>query len=272
MHHGYLVDPDVTGAEMLGGMVLSALLTGGMFIGYVAEASVNNTYFTLLNLATGELLWSNFSPQGIGALPVSAYSKSPDFGSDSAKKENEQIFISHWKGYLLKCFPKHGSSKYSKGFAPPRIYSKLVLFKPFPPPPSPDLGKRMLSRIDSLLLRNSVFVVSQDTAKNEPLDVHNVKKGMPKGDLKDQLKQLWKYIEYAFQRSLKRNNEIKGRMEVEVVISSAGNVLNSKVKSSTLNDQVFENVILAIIKSFKFTQYQDSRGDTYVDWPLEFQL
>lgn len=69
-------------------------------------------------------------------------------------------------------------------------------------------------------------------------------------------------IEYCYQRALRKNPNLRGKISVRFVISSSGNVKDVKVLASTLNDPSVERCIISKIKSWRdFGPIDPTKGD-----------
>jgi len=75
-------------------------------------------------------------------------------------------------------------------------------------------------------------------------------------------------LTYIYNKYLKRNPELQGKMVVEVVISARGRVSNVKLVSSSMNQPDFEREILNFVKKWKYASID--RGQVTVTYPLFF--
>ena len=69
-------------------------------------------------------------------------------------------------------------------------------------------------------------------------------------------------IQYCYQRELKQNPDIKGKLVVRFTVTPAGKVTDVKIISSTLNNSRIERCVLTRIKRWDdFGQIDSSKGD-----------
>ena len=69
-------------------------------------------------------------------------------------------------------------------------------------------------------------------------------------------------IRYCYERELKRNPTLKGKITVRITIGSAGAVTNAEIVSSTLNSERVERCILARIRLWNdFQPIEEAEGD-----------
>ena len=75
-------------------------------------------------------------------------------------------------------------------------------------------------------------------------------------------------VTYTYNRHLKLDPELGGKVVMEITIESTGNVTNCKVISSTVNNNNFENELKNVIKTFKFKPIPE--GQIRVQNPFVF--
>jgi hypothetical protein len=117
-HQAGLVDPDLTDNMELGTMALTGILSGGrLLIGYT-KVSIYHTYIILLQLTTGKIIWSNYTP--FDAAPIdpvfkisrrkvkslAGYIKNPDIWGN---------VMWRWKEFNLEPFPRKNDSRMYMG-------------------------------------------------------------------------------------------------------------------------------------------------------------
>jgi TonB family protein len=71
-----------------------------------------------------------------------------------------------------------------------------------------------------------------------------------------------------YNRRLQKNPNMQGRLTVEFIISSEGQVLKCRILSSSLSDPLFENEVVREILKWKFPSVE--KGTTTVLYPLSF--
>ena len=71
-----------------------------------------------------------------------------------------------------------------------------------------------------------------------------------------------KAIQYCYERELKRNPTLKGKVVVRITVNPEGHVVNASIVSSTLNNERVERCILARIRLWKdFKPIDPSEGN-----------
>ena len=76
-------------------------------------------------------------------------------------------------------------------------------------------------------------------------------------------------IHACYEKELRRNPTLRGRITVEWTIESTGLVSNAKVKSSTLENQAVETCVVDRIKRIRFPA-SDEAGSAIVRMPFDF--
>ena len=71
-----------------------------------------------------------------------------------------------------------------------------------------------------------------------------------------------------YQRALRKNPSLAGKVVVELTIASNGEVTNVKILSSELGDKALERKLVLKIKRFKFSK--SNRAETTVTYPIDF--
>lgn len=71
-----------------------------------------------------------------------------------------------------------------------------------------------------------------------------------------------------YNRALRKNPSLAGKVVIELTIASNGEVTNVKILSSELGDKALERKLVLKIKRFKFSK--SSRAETTVTYPIDF--
>jgi protein TonB len=71
-----------------------------------------------------------------------------------------------------------------------------------------------------------------------------------------------------YNRALRKNPSLAGKVVVELTIASSGKVTNVKILSSELGDKALERKLVLKIKRFKFSK--SNRAETTVTYPIDF--
>jgi protein TonB len=71
-----------------------------------------------------------------------------------------------------------------------------------------------------------------------------------------------------YNRALRKNPSLAGKVVVELTIASNGEVTNVKILSSELGDKALERKLVLKIKRFKFSK--SNRAETTVTYPIDF--
>ncbi len=59
-------------------------------------------------------------------------------------------------------------------------------------------------------------------------------------------------VTYVYNKYLKTNPDLRGKVLIELTIAASGDVTNAKIISSTVNNPAFEKELLAVVRRFKF--------------------
>lgn len=76
-------------------------------------------------------------------------------------------------------------------------------------------------------------------------------------------------IDIIYNRALRTNPGLRGKLVLEITIASNGNVINVRILSSELKDTELENKIIARVKLFKFEAHNNI-DTTTVRYPIDF--
>ncbi len=59
-------------------------------------------------------------------------------------------------------------------------------------------------------------------------------------------------VTYIYNKYLKTNPDLRGKVLIEITIAASGDVTNAKIISSTVGNRAFENELLSVVRRFKF--------------------
>ncbi len=59
-------------------------------------------------------------------------------------------------------------------------------------------------------------------------------------------------VTYVYNKYLKTNPDLRGKVLIEITIAASGDVTNAKIISSTVGNRAFENELLSVVRRFKF--------------------
>ncbi|MFH1612341.1 MAG: AgmX/PglI C-terminal domain-containing protein [bacterium] len=76
--------------------------------------------------------------------------------------------------------------------------------------------------------------------------------------IQSQIKKHMKKIEYFYNKTLENKPNLKGKIVIQITITSKGLVEKCKIISSTLEDKEFENTIIKKITKWKFTEINEN--------------
>jgi len=75
-------------------------------------------------------------------------------------------------------------------------------------------------------------------------------------------------VTYTYNKFLKQNPDLKGKIVVEMTIAASGKVTQARIVSSTVNNPEFERALLNVVRSFRFKPIPE--GDITVQNPFLF--
>jgi len=85
--------------------------------------------------------------------------------------------------------------------------------------------------------------------------------GRSSGDIQRQIEKQEKAIQFCFQQAKQKNPKLKGEVKIEFTIAISGEVKNTRVVRTTLNNAVVERCIVQKISRLKFGQASKDEGD-----------
>lgn len=77
-------------------------------------------------------------------------------------------------------------------------------------------------------------------------------------------------LDFIYRKALRDNPGLKGMVIIEFTIAPSGEIISTRIVSSTVNDQAFEQQILKRIQTWKFPPFPES-STTVIKYPLEFE-
>lgn len=77
-------------------------------------------------------------------------------------------------------------------------------------------------------------------------------------------------LDFIYRKALRDNPGLKGKVVIEFTIAPSGEIISTRIISSTVNDQAFEQQVLKRIQTWKFPPFPES-GTTVIKYPLEFE-
>ena len=78
-------------------------------------------------------------------------------------------------------------------------------------------------------------------------------------------------IKAAYNRILKQNPTLAGKITVRFTILPSGRVSDVKVVESTVDDESLKSRIVRVIKNWRFSTIPESEGKVTVNFPFIFQ-
>jgi TonB family protein len=78
-------------------------------------------------------------------------------------------------------------------------------------------------------------------------------------------------IRYAYDKELKRNPKLEGRVDFRFYIDGYGNVIKNSIINTSTQDTVLDNKIMTIINKFNFGKIYPADDTTTVVYPFVFQ-
>ena len=75
---------------------------------------------------------------------------------------------------------------------------------------------------------------------------------------------------FCFNKELRRNPGLSGKITVRFTIESKGRVTKASVASSTISSSTLKECLLKIIRRFKFKRISEREGSMTVTYPFVF--
>ncbi|OGJ86941.1 MAG: hypothetical protein A2350_02275 [Candidatus Raymondbacteria bacterium RifOxyB12_full_50_8] len=89
--------------------------------------------------------------------------------------------------------------------------------------------------------------------------------------ISDVVKKNMKSVTLAYNRALKANPSLGGKIVVKFTIQPDGSVTDVEIAQSTMNDSSFEQDVLRRVKNWTFPAIAESEGSVTVNFPFIFQ-
>ena len=86
------------------------------------------------------------------------------------------------------------------------------------------------------------------------------------GSIKEVFKKRMKAIKYCYEKALKKNDSIKGKVKIKFTIGTAGRVTAIKVTKNTTKDKGVADCIKGKVKSWRFPKPEG--GEVTVSYPF----
>ncbi len=271
-HQTMVVNPDGAGGVLIGSIVLSTVLSGGLFTVGIMPKSTPHTYIALLQLSTGRILWSDYSSQTAVPeyllyriatnpdKPVTAFIKPDSLHNEITRR---------WSRGNLRGFPdKNGNSivaTYESSGYPSQFY--------FLHPPENFvelLNQDLLNLIDSTVITHSLSDESRIAIPSDPARL-SPGKGRSQKDITSSLTALNRYLQYLYYSRLRFRGDLHGSATMQFFIMPDGHATKISLLESTLNDPVFEYGIYTVIRKVNFGKSSAAVGPTFVTKTFDFQ-
>ncbi|HEX2956146.1 MAG TPA: hypothetical protein VHO70_04925 [Chitinispirillaceae bacterium] len=264
-HQADLVDPDVTAAMRVVTVAASTLLSGGMIFWCAGKTSIFHNYLMLLELSTGKVLWSNYTPYDAAPTkpileragdyenPITKYIR-----ADSLSK----YVLNRWYNYNLEPFPNRSKTTYFKGYTTRNAYPSKNYFAHVNSSKSPIMSNsRLLKSIDSLITELSLAENVVDWSDNDTTR-YIIGKGRSLSSIHQEFLLIDEYLNYAYYSRLKFNPALNGNMKLSFIITANGKMKRIRVLKTSLDDNVMNYVIPRILQLVKLSPCTEKTGVT----------
>jgi len=232
----------------LGTAALTAVASGGRFVGYITKVSYYHTYTAMLECSTGRVFWSNYRPHEF--VPVFPLVKmASNFNrnlSDFIEPDSlSRIILRRSYRNNLAYFPQRTTSRVYAGSRKHKAYPAENMFLKSPSRYSlriPVFMKKIDSLVTALSLSGS-SVSWNDTDSAVYAPGH----GRSTSDMDTVLMILDEYVAFASACRAKFNPALNGTMRCSFTLTKEGRVRKLKVIESTVNDEVMKHAVPLVI-------------------------
>jgi len=271
-HQTKLVNPELTAGLMVGSLVMSTVLSGGSLIVGATTTNVSYTYIHLLQLSTGNILWSNYSY--MDAAPLYPFYRIAMKGNNSLtsyiKPDSLRSEVDRrWHGYNLKVFPQKNDVKVLVGSEDKPEYPSDIFFRRSVSDFSDISNIALVNMIDSTITKLSI---STDRIPEIPQDTieYPLGKGRSEDSMKPVLKAMMRYLQYIYYSRLRFRADLQGKATIQFVVTNDGKARKISFLKSTFDDPVLEYGIYKIIRRMNFGQADKNTGSTLIKRDIEF--
>lgn len=275
-HQADLVDPNVTGALIVGSVASLALLSlsGGIAIACVSKTNEYHTYMILLELSTGKVLWSNYTPHNT-APTMPMFKRATDYENPITKYIKADSLSKHvlnrWHVYNLESFPDRSKKTYFKGYKSRNAYPSKNYFSYVNKLKSPGMSNsRLLKSIDSLITELSLSENVADWIDTDT-NSYTAGKGRSSSSIHQEFILLDEYLKYACYSRLKFNPALNGSMKLRFIITEYGNVKHIKIEETSFDDKVIQYAIPRILQMVKLSSVSEKIGATETTHDVKFE-
>jgi hypothetical protein len=269
-HQAKLIDPNITDAISFGMLFVPSVVRLGITIGFATQMKPYYTYMILMQLSTGNIVWSNYSNLNAApTLPLFEISKKriTSLSGYVKSKETVENVLWTWQEFNLEAFPMKNDSKMFFGHKkkyPSGNYFQIKLPKFF------DLSNSKLKkRIDSTI---TAFSISEDATPEIPHDSMN--DGLEKGRLIEAIQpaidSVMEYLQYAYYSRLRFRPTLEGETTIQFIITTDGCARKIEILKSSINDRILEYVFVNIIRNFNFKNTIKNYGTALITKRLVF--
>jgi hypothetical protein len=277
-HQAVLVDPDVTAALRVGSAVASIaiavpLLSGVNIIAGFDKTSKFHNYLILLELSTGKVIWSNYTPYD--AAPIKPiFERASDYDNPITRyiraDSLSRFVLDRWYNYNLAPFPDRSKSGYFKGYKTRNAYPAKNYFANVKTTKSPVMSNsRLLNRIDSLIIELSLSENVVDWIDNDTIG-YTIGKGRSSSNIHQEFQALDEYLQYAFNCRLKFNPALHGSLKLSFLVTTNGKIKKIRVLETSMHDNVMMYAIPRILQMVKLSPVSEKTGATEVTRYIKF--
>lgn len=269
-HQTVLVNPDESLLMGLGSLILTHVLSGGTIAAFMTKETKCYTYYYLVQLSSGKILWSNFSSLSLAPTAalleraVQHQDKTLDMTTDTLSKN--VLYYMHKQ--QLRNFPQKDAT--IKPVWSSKTFPSTTFFSPFKHTFNTSLSRTLSHQIDSMVWYNSLYEIKPIWKSNDTCS-YIFGKGRPQDNLDIQISRLKEYLAFAYSSRGRFNPSLKGDLELDFVITQEGYCKNISIVNTSFNDPIFEYAVAYIVKHIGFGNANNSTGATKITQKISLQ-
>jgi len=263
-HQAGLVNPVLTAGVALGSLAMTMLLSGGMIIGYATKFSAFHTYLILLDLSTGKVVWSNYTPLDVApftpTLKMSKNYENPITKYITADTLSKRV-LDRWQKDNLSALPVRSDTDFVSINKKRYHYPAQNPFTNAAANSSNLANLKLKKRVDSLITHLSI---SENVGAWIDDDTTNyvIRKGRSATSISQEFSALDMYLKHAYYCRLKFKPVLHGSLNLSCIITAKGNLKRIKVMETSLDDDVLNYAIPQIMKMVRFSTVSEKTGAT----------
>jgi hypothetical protein len=234
--------------------------------------SYYNTYYFLLDLSNGTVIWSSYTDYSTAPAVVIIEYAMPDHQASMTVDSLYSHVLFRIHNNHLHNFPKYkyGTNVFLNNRGRTLPYFGATYHSNNKRQIPSNISRKITQQIDSLVEHHFLSETTLPTNDRTSFD-DTIGKGRSKKELNELLPILIAYFDYAYYSCKRFNPSLYGSVEYEFSITQDGRCRNIKISNSTINDQLLEFCISYIFRRISFGATYSGTGTTLVQTTITFK-